>query len=129
MTRSRLLIASAVLEVGAGLAFAIVPLTATLLLFGSAPEPPIGVIIGRLAGVALFSLGLACWLARDDDRGRAARGLVAAMLAYNAGAVALLTYAAVGLELGGVGLWPVALLHLAMAGWCLARLRPPDGSG
>ena len=51
------------------------------------------------------------------------------MLVYNAGAVALLMCVAVGLELGGVGLWPVALLHLAMAGWCLARLRSPDGAG
>ena len=57
---------------------------------------PAGVTVGRVAGVALLALGVACWLAREDAAGRAARGLVAAMLLYNLGVVAILVLAWMG---------------------------------
>ena len=41
---------------------------------------------------------------------------------YDIGAVATLLYAALGLGLTGVLLWPAALLHVAMAVWGMLLL-------
>jgi hypothetical protein len=120
----RLLIVSAWLEAVTGVALMVWPAPPVLLLVGAALDTTGGLIIARVAGAALLSLGLACWLARDDGRSGAARGLVAAMLFYNAAALAVLLYAGLGLKLSAIGLWPAALLHLALTVWCIACLRP-----
>lgn len=92
------------------------------LLLGSPLDTSVATMLGRVAGVALLALGVACWLARDDTHSRAARGLVAAMFLYNVAVAALLTLAGVGLGLRGIALWPAVLLHAAMAVWCVPCL-------
>jgi len=123
MFMKRLLRLTAIIEVPTGLGLMVVPALVVKLLLGSPLEPSAAVIVGRVAGTALFGLGLACWLARDDTRSRPARGLVVAMLFYNFAVAALLAFAGLGLGLHGVALWPAAVLHAVVAVWCIACLR------
>ena len=123
MRANYLFIVTAMVEVGTGLALAIAPSVLVALLLASPLSTTVGMTVGRVAGAALFSLGAACWLARDDERSRAATGLIVSMLLYNTTAVALLGYAGMVSGLAGVGLWPGVLLHVALAGWCIGCLR------
>jgi len=45
------------------------------------------------------------------------------MVVYNAGLLAVLVHAGLGLGLSGGGLWPAALVHALQAAWCVATLR------
>jgi len=93
------------------------------LLLGVSLDAPAALMVGRIAGAALLSLGGACWLARDDRPSRARRGLVAAMLLYNCAAGAVLAHAGAGVRLVGVLMWPAVALHAALAVWCIVCLR------
>ena len=124
-----LLIATSAIELGAGLALLCVPSSAALLLFGAPLDAPAAAFAARIGGLGLLTLGVACWLAHGDGDGDgtspAARGLVKAMVIYNAGAAAVFAYAGGALGLHGILLWPAALLHAAMTVWCLLRLAAP----
>jgi len=118
----QLLIATAVIELGAGVALLCCPSAAATLLLGSSLDSPATLALGRLAGAALLALGVACWLVRGDVHGRSARGVVAAMTVYNLGAVIVLGSASLRALPAGFALWSVVVLHAAMTGWCLASL-------
>jgi len=120
---NRLLKLTAFIEAATGLALIVMPSIVVRLLLGSPLDTSAAGMLGRVAGAALLALGVACWLANDDTQGRAARGLVAAMLLYNVAVAALLAFASVGLALHGVALWPAVVLHSAMTVWCVACLR------
>jgi len=112
-----LLIATAAIEVGAGLALLIAPAFAVQVLLG-AEISGAAIPLGRIAGVALLALGLACWLARGAAPSTAARGLVTAMLVYNFGAAVVLGTAGIQSSTAGLVLWLAVLLHAAMGIWC-----------
>jgi hypothetical protein len=118
-----LLIVTALLETATGLTLLLSPPLVAAVLLGASLDAPAALVVGRMAGAALLSLGGACWLARNDGPNRALRGLVAAMLLYNCAAVAVLANAAAGVGLVGVLMWPAVGLHSAFAVWCIACLR------
>jgi hypothetical protein len=118
-----LLVVTACLEALTGLALMVSPAPLVRLLAGAALDTTGGLLVARVPGAALLALGLACWLARDDGRSRAGRGLVAAMLLYNVATIAVLVYAGVGLNLSAIGLWPAVVFHVALALWCAVCLR------
>jgi len=119
---SRLLKLTALIEAATGLGLIAVPAIVVRLLLG-AEISGATIPLGRVAGVALLALGVACWLARGDTQSRAARGLVSAMALYNIGAALILALAGIGSGFVGIVLWPAVILHAVMALWCVACLR------
>jgi hypothetical protein len=123
MVARTLLIVTALVETPIGLMLVVSPPLVAGLLLGVSLDAPAALIVGRIAGAALLSLGGACWLARDDGPSRARRGVVAAMLLYNSAAGAVLANAGAGVRLVGVLMWPAVALHAVLAVWCIACLR------
>src|SRR5206468_11738071 len=76
---NRLLRLTAIIEAATGLGLIAVPAIVVRLLL-DAEITGASIPLGRVAGVALLALGVACWLARDDTQSRAARGLVSALV-------------------------------------------------
>ena len=64
-----------------------------------------GVIMSRLAGIALIGLGAACW------PGNSAHQPLNGMLTYSTLALLYLTYIGVRGEMVGLLLWPAVALH------------------
>src|SRR5690349_10874292 len=126
--KSRLSVMGA-LEAATGVVLLVAPSVVVELLLGAALATPAGVTVSRVAGVALLTLGVACWLARDDGAGRAAKGLVVAMLLYNVAVVVVLVLAWTSLRPAGIAFWPVVLGHTALAAWCVAGLSMPTIKG
>jgi len=116
-----LLVATAIIELGTGLALLCVPSNAALLLFGASLEGPAAVTVARIGGLGLLTLGVVCWLA-PDGASAATRRVVKAMLVHNAGAAGIFAYAGGALGLHGALLWPAAGLHAALTAGCLLRL-------
>ena len=98
------LIFAAVAEVVTGLALLIVPSLVGLLLLG---EEFTGVTIqvGRVAGIALIALGIACWPGPP----------LVGMLTYSALATLYLAYLGFADGLTGVFLWPAVALHAVLS--------------
>jgi len=118
----KLLITTAIIESATGLILVSYPSVIAALLFGSSLDSSAALSVARVAGVALISLGIACWLGRDEKHSKAVNGLVTSMTVYNIGVITVFIYAAISLELSGIGLWPVVLVHLAMTVWCISDL-------
>ncbi|MDB5345826.1 MAG: hypothetical protein JWP89_4203 [Schlesneria sp.] len=117
-----LLIASAVIELGAGLGLLCFPVLVVTLLTGESIGPPAALVAVRLGGAGLFSLGVACWTSQLDKELRAARSVITAMLAYNIGAASVLGYAGITHGLSQPLLWAAVVLHTVMTIWCTTRL-------
>jgi len=118
-----LLIVSAVVEMGAGLLFLIAPSPTATLLLGAGLVSPESILVGRVGGAALLSIGLSCWVERNRDPRASEIGLVAGLLVYNAVVIVLFAYAALVGKMNGIGIWPAVGLHSALIVWCAARLR------
>ena len=117
-----LLIIAAVIEAGAGLALLLIPTVAVSTLLGSPLDTSTGLVAGRIAGAALVALAIACWQARNGERGRPMMGILEAMSFYNFAAATVLVYAAIRLDLRSALLWPAIVLHLSLGVWCVSNL-------
>ena len=83
-----LLSVAAVIEATTGIALIIFPLAVSSVLLG-ADLAEAGIAVARVAGIALLSLGLVCWMSRQDANKTAA---LTAMLNYNLLVTAYLMY-------------------------------------
>lgn len=103
----RLVAFAAIVEFLTGLALLAIPAVVVQLIF-DAHVVDVGVVVARVAGIALLSLATACWLSRDI------RPAVTALLVYNL--LVTIYFAWIGLrgETVGVLLWPVAAFHGAL---------------
>src|SRR6476620_1805552 len=117
-----LLILAAVTEAVAGLALLLIPTVSVSALLGIPLDTPIGLVAGRIAGAALVGLAIACWQARNGERGSPATGVVEAMSFYNFAAAMVLVYAGIRLDLRSALLWPAIVLHLCLGVWCVSNL-------
>lgn len=109
-------------EVGTGVALIIAPSLLIELLLGEGLSSSQSVVLGRITGAALLSIGAACWLVSQGDSG-GQRGLVAGVLLYNVAVPVLLIHAATVLGMRGIALWPASVLHVCLAIWCILCLR------
>jgi hypothetical protein len=111
----KLLIVIALGEAAAGLALLTVPSLVVALLFGQEPTG-VAVALARVTGIALLSLGIACWPGL----------LLVGLLTYNAAIAVYLACLGFAGGLTGVLLWPVVVLHAILAAlltWVIARMR------
>lgn len=116
-----LLIIAAVLEAVTGLTLLLIPTVAVSALLGVPLDTPTGLVAGRIAGAALVALAIACWQARNGERGSPAIGVVEAMSFYNFAGAIVLVYAGTRLELRSALLWPAIVLHLGLGAWCVLQ--------
>lgn len=107
----KLLGLAAVLEAATGLALMTYPPLVTRLLLGDDVSGA-GEALGRVAGFALFGLGLACW-PRLESAGVNTPAL-RALLAYNLLATLYLAYLGIGGRLVGSLLWPAVVIHAVL---------------
>jgi hypothetical protein len=115
MAVKKLLALAAAGEVTVGLVLLMHPPIVVRLLFG-AEIAGVGPVMGRVAGLALIGLGIACWPARERGIAFAPAG----MLTYSVTVTLYLTF--LGLSSAWVGklLWPAVAVHALLSG-LLAR--------
>jgi hypothetical protein len=96
----KVLTAAAVAELATGLALLVVPSLVGRLLLG-VELAGVAVVIGRVTGIALIALGIACL-----------PGLaLAGMLTYSAAVTLYLAYVGLAGGFTGILLWPAVVLH------------------
>jgi hypothetical protein len=117
-----LLIIAALLEAVTGLTLLLIPTVAVSALLGAPLDTGTGLVAARIAGAALVALAIACWQARNGERGSPATGVVEAMLFYNFAAAMVLVYAGIRLDLRSALLWPAIVLHFCLGIWCASNL-------
>jgi hypothetical protein len=115
----KLLILAAIGEGATGLVLVVYPQIVTRLLFG-ADVMGAGIVMSRIAGIALIGLGVACWTGRNVSAINTTA--VRAILTYCVLVAIYLAYLGIVSRLAGILLWPAVAVHvgfmvLLMAAW------------
>jgi len=105
--KKKVLALAAGAEAGTGLLLLAWPQVVVRLLFG-ADVGGVGVVMSRLAGIALIGLGVACW------PGNPAGQQLYGMLSYSTLALLYLIYVGVRGEAVGLLLWPGVVVHATL---------------
>jgi len=108
----RTLAFAAVVEVGTGLVLMLDPAIVVRLLLGAEVSGE-GTVLGRVFGIALLALGVACWPSRQ--RAESAWPAFRGMLIYNALIALYLAYLGTLGHVEGLLLWPGVALHAVVA--------------
>lgn len=111
----KVLVLAAVSEAATGLTLLIVPSLVGRLLLGE-ELTGVAIPVARVLGIALFSLGLACWPGNEPTR-----SALCAILTYNLLVALYLLGVGVRNEWVGPLLWPAVVLHTALT-LLLARI-------
>jgi hypothetical protein len=106
-----LLAVAAAGEAATGLALLVSPPIVVRLLFGAEIDGA-GVVMSRVAGLALVALGMACWPGVDTTR--SSRQAYGGMLTYSALSTLYLTYVGLAGQSTGTLLWPAAVVHVIL---------------
>jgi len=122
MYRSLLLGVTAFVEMATGIALLASPATPLSLLLGVGEPSLEAYILARLAGAALLSIGVNCWMVRNVGPGPATVATLVGLLIYNVGAAAILGHAGLVSPTVGPVLWPAVGLHTVLAVWCVLCL-------
>ena len=116
----KILAFASIAESATGLALMLDPRLVVSLLIGI-KEPPDEMTLGRIAGIALFVFGLACWPGQRPVAG--SDPAFRAMLIYNFLIALYLAYLFMIGHRGGPLLWPAVALHAIVAGLLVATWR------
>ena len=114
--------ASAAFEVGAGLALLAVPMTSVRLVLGADFRG--AAAAGRVCGLALLALGLACRPKRNPRNREANTRAVRVLGGYNTLAAAGLAQLGIFGRHRGVALLPAVAIHAVFAALFAGRARP-----
>ena len=112
--------AAMVEAVATGVLLIISPSLFASLILGSEPGEP-GRALGRIAGIAMLGLGLACWPREAAAAGSSPGPRV--LLLYNLLATAYLLYLATGGRFAGILLWPAIALHALLSALIVGAWR------
>jgi hypothetical protein len=124
VTTRRLVILAAVLEAATGGALIAAPVVVAHMLLGADLSSG-GVAVARVGGMALLSLGIACW----PVKGAVAAPAFWALLAYNGLVGCYVGYLGLAGGFRGTLLWPACAVHgvlllcLAQRAWIVRTVR------
>jgi hypothetical protein len=122
MLQRSVVTAAAWLEIIVGASFVAVPDFPCALLFATKPEG-IGVPLARFAGFGLLALGIACLPSTATGSRRGVVGL----FVFNVGVTILFVWVGVVTTFHGFLLWPVVILHAAIATALVPQLLTTKG--
>ena len=119
---SKVFTLSALIEILTGLALLAAPALVARLLLATDISMPVEFTLARVAGSGILALGIACWIARNDQISRAAMALLSGMLVYNISVLITLAYFGIISETT-VALIAALIAHFFLAAGCILSLR------